>query len=76
MQGTQQQHFLLCIRLMLFFFVVSQIEQAAFALHWTATLIGNGSVDKTFELFLGIAIGIFRGMTPDHPLPLAPKSDG
>ena len=65
MNGSQQQHFLISIALMLFFFVVSQVEQYLFAIHATSILIGGDSAQAAYLLFSGIAVGMMRGMAPD-----------
>lgn len=67
MTGTQQQHFLIASGLMLFFFVVSQIEQYLFAAHLTSVLVGGDTAQNAYVLFSGIAVGMMRGMQPDKP---------
>jgi len=74
--GTQNDHFLAAIALMLFFFLVSTAEQLLFALHITASLVGNGDAANAYILFSGIAVGMMRGMQPDASKPTAPKAPG
>lgn len=65
MIGSQQQHFLMSVALMLFFFIVATVEQLLFALHVTGTLVGAGEADRMYVLFGGIVMGMMRGMWPD-----------
>jgi hypothetical protein len=67
MGGTQQEHFLLSVYLMLFFFSVSTLEQLAYALHWTAVVVGGDGAQAAYLLFSGVAVGMMRGMAPDKP---------
>ncbi len=67
MKQTQQAHFLLMIYLMLFFFLVDLGTQTLYAFHLTAAQIGGTLAHDAYLAFFGIALGIFRGMTPDSP---------
>jgi len=67
MVGTQQQHFVISIFLMLFFFLVSTAEQLLFALGMTKTLVGGDTAQTAYLLFSGVAVGMMRGMAPDKP---------
>jgi hypothetical protein len=65
MGGSQQQHFLMCVFLMLLFFAVSQVEQFLYAMKITSILVGGDDAHTAYLLFSGIAVGILRGMFPD-----------
>jgi hypothetical protein len=62
--GTQEQHFVVCLYLMLLFFFVDMGTSALVALHITTMQIGGGEAHDAYIAFFGIALGIFRGMTP------------
>lgn len=62
--STMEQHFLICIYLMLLFFFVDLGTSALTALHITSVQIGGGEAHDAYIAFFGIALGIFRGMTP------------
>jgi hypothetical protein len=65
--GSQQQHFLISIGLMLFFFCISQIEAYIFAVGVTHVLVGGDVAQTAYLLFSGVAVGMLRGMVPDSP---------
>lgn len=55
---------MVCLYLMLLFFFVDLGTSALTALHITAVQIGGGEAHDAYIAFFGIALGIFRGMTP------------
>lgn len=61
---SAEQHFLICLYLMLLFFFVDLGTSALLALHITEVQIGGGESHDAYIAFFGIALGIFRGMTP------------
>lgn len=65
MSGNQEQHFILAVWLMLFFFTVATLEQVAYALRWTPILVGGNETQTAHVLFSRIAVGMMRGMAPD-----------
>jgi hypothetical protein len=62
--STVEAHFMICLYLMIFFFLVDLGTSALVALHITMVQIGGGEAHDAYIAFFGIALGIFRGMTP------------
>lgn len=62
--ATMETHFKVCLYLMLLFFFVDLGTSALLALHITEVQIGGGESHDAYIAFFGIALGIFRGMTP------------
>ena len=60
--GSMEQHFLLSIYLMLFFFLADYATDALVAFKLTTVKIGSTLARDSFLAFFGVAIGIFRGM--------------
>ncbi len=61
--GTMEQHFQICVFLMVFFFCVDLATDALVAFHLTAVKIGGTRAADTFLALFGVALGIFRGMS-------------
>lgn len=64
--GSMEQHFLLCIYLMIFFFIADIATDALLAFKLTTTKIGGTRAADTFMALFGVALGIFRGMNADN----------
>lgn len=73
--GSMEQHFLLCVYLMVFFFCVDLATDALLAFGMTTTKIGGTRSADTFLALFGVALGIFRGMNADAPAG-EPSADG
>ncbi len=65
--GSMEQHFLLCVYLMVLFFFVDLATDALLAFHLTTVKIGGTRAADTFLALFGVALGIFRGMNADKP---------
>lgn len=65
--GSMEQHFLLCVYLMLFFFLADVATDALVAFKVTEMKICGTLARDTFLALFGVAIGIFRGMNADRP---------
>jgi hypothetical protein len=62
--GSTNQHFLLMVALMMFFFISDAVTDYLFFSGFTTAKIGDGLAHDAFLTCFGVASGIFRGMMP------------
>ena len=66
---SMEEHLWLCVRLMLFFFLLDYTAEVLLAFKVTTIKIGGAVAHDAYIAFFGLAMGIFRGMLPTSPAP-------
>lgn len=61
--GSMESHFWAMVALTVFFFCVDQATDALVAFGMTSVKIGGEGASTAFHTLMGIAVGIFRGMS-------------